>query len=346
MLRERLMSNPRFLEFLDYVRQELTRLQPDTSTREAALLAEKAELEAQCQGWLQSLGNPSLSPSVRSAVETQYEEGEKRTQEIATELAEMQFRSDQAIECVEPERVVDCLQQLDDILASENPSAANLMLSQHIEGIYCNQEGRVVVRTCKLGALAGAIDLVSQDKPEQDSTGGAETESVFSAQPRRRGRLDIGAAIEDDDTAASLNQFAVDPRRFAGLGDEWFSEDVFHLPEKSCWAEEHSREVAEFRLSTHCSIQRTADHFGKTPPTIRKALRYAKLAHDIDATGKGVTHPIRRNWARDNAEAVAEFFQQPGATMKAAAAHFKKSEPTIRKARDLANEQEDQVAPT
>lgn len=101
-------------------------------------------------------------------------------------------------------------------------------------------------------------------------------------------------------------------------------------------AKANAQEVADFRHQTHSPMAATARHFGKTIPTIRKALRYAKKNHGIDAFGKSVSLPTRPNWSRSSAAAVDEFFQQGGVTMKMAVAHFGKSEPTIRKALEFA----------
>lgn len=338
MNREHLMQNPRFIEFLHFVQQEFDRLLPETPHRETALMAEKDGLEAQRRGWLQSLGNPSLPSAMRTALESPFEEAEARIKAIDAELSETAAHGQQKSEALDPELVADRLEQLDEILASENASAANVMLSQHVDGIFCDQDGEVLIRTCKLGALAGGLDLLPRDNAHMSAIGFIEGDqrSAYLATPRRRARLNIGAAIEDDDVADSINDFAADPQRFAGLGPEWFTEDVFQLPRRLSWAEANAEEVAEFRHQTHSSMATTAGHFGKTIPTIREALRYAKENLGIDAFGKSISRPTLPNWSRSSAAAVDVFFKQGGVTMKMAVAHFGKSEPTIRKALDFA----------
>jgi hypothetical protein len=40
-------------------------------------------------------------------------------------------------------------------LARNNPTLGNLELSMHIDRIDCYDDGKVVLRTCKLGAVRG-----------------------------------------------------------------------------------------------------------------------------------------------------------------------------------------------
>ncbi len=70
---------------------------------------------------------------------------------------------------VDAQQVVDRLNRLAEVLAAQNPSHTNLELSLHIDAIRCYQDGRVVVRTCKLGGLAGSTDLLArpQEVPPQ-----------------------------------------------------------------------------------------------------------------------------------------------------------------------------------
>jgi hypothetical protein len=62
--------------------------------------------------------------------------------------------------------------------------------------------------------------------------------------------------------------------RFAGLGPEWFWEDTFQLPRKTCWAREQAAEVARLRAGG-LTLEELAVHFGKSVPTIRAALKRA-----------------------------------------------------------------------
>lgn len=335
MTPEALLSNQTFLEFVRRVEEELERLRPNQAHRQQALHSEQVELEQRRAGWIQSLGNPNLSPAIRGELEKQFETAESRLQQIESQLGQLAATLEGERQAVDPSVVADRLNQLDDVLGTANASATNLILAQHIDGIYCDRDGRVVVRTCRLGCLAGAMDLMPRDSANEQVESSPDS-SV--AKPRRRTRRNTGNAIDDDEVAAAANDFAVDPERFGGLGPEWFHEDVFEVPRRLSWAEENAQKVAEYRLSTNATMEATARHFGKTPPTIRKALTFARDLHDVNALGKVISHPGRSTWPKSNANAVAQFFEDPSVTMKAAVSHFGKSEPTIRKARKLAEQ--------
>ena len=111
-------------------------------------------------------GNPALDPSVRAVLEAEMAAGSARRAGVARTLA----AADAADRCrdriLDPAAVVDRLNRLADVLVARDPTRSNIELAQHIEGIYCFDDGRVVVRTCKLGALAGATDLVADGVAE------------------------------------------------------------------------------------------------------------------------------------------------------------------------------------
>ncbi|WP_254508961.1 hypothetical protein [Anatilimnocola floriformis] len=314
------------------VRRELeshVALQPDPS---AALKAEQHDLEDQCSGWKQSLGNRDLSAIVRHSIEGELERAMTRIQQIEAEQAARLAGTQQRQQVLDPQEISERLQRLATMLNEGNASAMNLMLSHHIDTIWCDDTGHVVIRTCKLGALAGDLTLFITDSSCPPGSASGAAAAKFCAKPRRRARLDIKGAIDDDEAEIEANEFAVNTDRFAGLGPEWFAEDHFDVPETLSWAEANAQAVAEFRLKNHASMEVTAKHFGKTVPTIRAALKYAKEKFGIDAYGKSVSRPNLPNWSRTNAQAVAEFMSRPDVTMKMAVAHFERTEPTIRKA--------------
>ncbi len=329
-------TSTRLLEFVEIVRRELElhqALQPDPT---AALQAEQHDLEARCGGWTQSLGNRDLSAIVRHTIEGELERAMTRIQQIEAEQMARLAGTQQRQQVLDPQEISERLQRLATMLNEGNASAMNLMLSHHIDSIWCDDSGHVVIRTCKLGALAGDLTLFITDSSRLQGSASDAVPAKFCAKPRRRARLDIKGAIEDDEAEIEANEFAVDTDRFAGLGPEWFAEDHFDVPETLSWAQANAQAVAEFRLSTHSSMEVTAKHFNKTTPTIRAALNYAKEKYGIDAFGKSISRPTLPNWSRANAQAVVEFMSQPDVTMKMAVAHFERTEPTIRKALEFA----------
>lgn len=329
-------ASTRLLEFVEMVRRELeshVALQPDPS---AALQAEQHDLEDQCSGWKQSLGNRDLPAIVRHSIEGELERAMTRIQQIQAEQAARLAGTQQRQQVLNPQEISERLQRLATMLNEGNASAMNLMLSHHIDTIWCDDTGHVVIRTCKLGALAGDLTLFITDSSRPQGAASDAVPAKFCAKPRRRARLDIKGAIDDDEEEIEANEFAVDTDRFASLGPKWFAEDHFDVPETLSWAEANAQAVAEFRLCTHSSMEVTAKHFGKTTPTIRAALRYAKEKFGIDAFGKAISRLNLPNWSRANAQAVAEFMGRPDVTMKMAVAHFERTEPTIRKALEFA----------
>ncbi|WP_145087327.1 hypothetical protein [Anatilimnocola aggregata] len=122
------------------------------------------------------------------------------------------------------------------------------MLSHHIDTIWCDDTGHVVIRTCKLGALAGDLTLFITDSSRPQGSASDAVPAKFCAKPRRRARLDINGAIDDDEAEIEANEFAVDTDRFAGLGPEWFAEDHFDVPETLSWAKTNCRRWRSFGL--------------------------------------------------------------------------------------------------
>ena len=154
-------------------------------------------------------------------------------------------------------------------MALNNPTLGNLKTSLHIDRINCFEGGAVVMRTCKLGALTGAVEMLANDTTQQVAPADAGGDGVDRATPRRRVRLRVDGGA---DVRAAANT-AADPNRFAGLDKQWFWEDTFSIPEKTCWAKEHAAEVAEARAEG-MTMERLAECF-RAVPTIRAALRYA-----------------------------------------------------------------------
>lgn len=323
-----------FRELVAQVETELSSLQSQPDRRQA-LEREHVEIERKCRGWLQSLGDPELDSRLRSSIQEQYRQALERQQGIESELTQLNAAAENHRSLVDADRVAAELNRLETILNGGNASAGNLLLSQHIEGIYCDQDGRVVIRTCKLGALAGAIDLLSSATMDASRVARSDAEGAYVATPRTRARLDVGLTIENEDEIRAANQFAVDPFRFAGLGAEWFTGDVFQVPTKKCWAERHAREVAEFRLTEGATMEATAEEFNVSVPTIRKSLKFA-LELGLDAFGKKVSVRTRRIWARDEALRVDAYVRQQRCTIQEAAAHFGKCPTTIGKALEYA----------
>ncbi|HBN78765.1 MAG TPA: hypothetical protein DD473_23730 [Planctomycetaceae bacterium] len=336
MTKDELLANSDFQNFVNRVRKHLQDLQPNVMDVRSDLEREYSELEDRSRGWKQSLGDPSLSEVLRRELQADWVRDRDRMDEIQQKLHSLTSHSQIVDELVNPELVAERFLQLSETLSGENASAMNVLLAQHIDGIYCDQDGNIHLRTSKLGVITDALELLPRGEHAY-STDRSHDITEQRAEPRRRTRRNLSDTFEDDDLAISLNDFAVDPTRFQGLGEEWFNVTEFRIPSEPTWRETHAQQIAEWRLENAATMEETADHFGKTVPTIRAALREAKNKHGIDAMGKDVSVLKRKWWSQEHASEVAEYLRQPGATIKKAAAHFGKSEPTISKANGIAS---------
>ena len=341
--RKQLVQNPEFRQFLSLVEQKLADLTPLTADLKANLIDEKAALERSRRGWRISLGDPDLDDCTRQVLQGDLGVAQRRINEIEGLVQQLDSTDECRQHLADPEAVAERLAHLDEVLMGDAASVANLELAQHIEAIRCYPDGRVILRTCQLGALADPADYCSV--LEMCGAGDSSDTDESPRRRRRRTRRRVIADIDDEEQMDAANDFAVDPQRFAGLGPEWFTLDTFQVPRRLSWAEEHALEVAQFRLEMGATMAKTANQFGRTIPTIRAALRYAQDIHGVDALGKSVSASTRAFWPRDKAADVAEFLRQPGATMKDAQEHFGKSQPWISRAKKIAMENGLEVTP-
>ncbi len=241
-----------------------------------ALESEKTSLEQNVKGWSQTLANPDLKPAVRAHIESQFNIALERIAEIelARNLKIAELRQRQSL--VDPAAIADRLNNLADVLAGNNPSWGSVELAHHIDRIDCYDNGKVVVRTCKLGALDGAVDIFMDLEAVADQTlARSPDQQPGRIDPRRltRRRIETGEAPKAELRARAI--WASDPHRFARLDEHWFVEHVYEVPKRLSWAAQHSVEVAALRKKNYTE-EMLAAHFGKTLPTIRASLRIAK----------------------------------------------------------------------
>ena len=313
-----------FAPLVEQVQLTLTRMadnQPDQST---AFEQELEKLRAKQPGWALSLANRDLNPAVRAAIEAEWEKGLARQHEIESLLAEREHRQQHVEEILDPTQVLDRLQRLPEVLALNNPTLGNLELSQHIDRIDCFQGGKVVMRTCKLGALTGAVEMLVEENTQPAAPAEANGDGTQLATPRRRNRLRVDGGV---DAKAAANT-AADPNRFAGLDADWFWEDAFQIPERTWPFQEMAIKVATKRLTgqTHEDL---AASFCVTVPTIRKALRYAAK---VDERFRDLPKKMPRSrWLEDHAFEVAAK-KAEGLDTNELVAYFGKSDTTIRAA--------------
>ena len=305
----------------------ITRSQPDERKLKRA---RAVEIATQQSGRMKSLLDPELNPELRQELQVDYTAAKQELKAIEEDIRSSEAQLREVNQVVDPVQIATTLNSLADVMASQNISAANLILAKHIDVIECAKDGLVSVHTCKLGALSDCIGLIQQNPAEvtrlPNDRGG-----VYPATARKRTRRQVEGDVAEDRTIDALNHTVLSPVRFAGLGPEWFWIDTFNVPENRCWSEEHALEVAQFRIANRASQSAVASHFGVSAPTVRKALLIAKDL-GIDATDGAMKLDRKPDWAQANAVAVARFVDERRTTIRNAADHFQKSEPTISKA--------------
>lgn len=274
---EALKKAPWFEPLIREVQEASRRITERKQTDRPALEKQVKSLEDDIRGWSLSLAKPDLPAAVRGQIEIKLNQAILQTQELECRLDELEAVEVETQRIITPELVLTRLQQLAEVLAQGNPTRGNLELSLHIDKITCFQDGRVVVRTCRLGVLAGAVPLMTSD-----SQGVSEPcppmESERKARPRRRGRLRIDDVDRDSHALREALFTAADVDRFANLEPHWFWEEVFQLPKKIPWYKAHASEVAEKKKNTGWLPPQLAAHFGKSAPTIRLALKWAAVS--------------------------------------------------------------------
>jgi non-ribosomal peptide synthetase component F len=262
-----------FAPLCSEVEAELRRLEEGGQDRRPALQAEAADVRSMIEGWMQSMGNPDLPASVRQDIELRYGEAKARLCRIEADLAGQDGHAERRARLLDPRAALERLGRLADVLVSGNVTLGNLELGRHIDRIDAFADGSVVMRTTKLGVFEGAAPLLARpDVPASRST----TSRTTAVRERRRPRLRVNP--EDSGVADSFkdDQAALDPRRFAGLDAHWFWEDPLETPKPSFWSADNAAEVARVRRENPgWTVERLCRHFGKTPPTIRKALKIA-----------------------------------------------------------------------
>lgn len=327
---------PWFRELQTILQDELDRVHKEQWQQRPALEKEVEHLKAFRQRSVLSLGSRDWDPDSRKLIEDQISAATKRLGELEDVLADMTATADAGRVIADSRAIAERLTRLHEVLGCDNASRINVELARHIDTIRCDRDGKVVVRTCKLGALA-LEDHASEFFASPPSPEGV-TDLTTRGRPRKRGVR----RLETADADAELRQeahWAADVHRFASLGEDWFWHDEFMIPEATYWSKENALTVAKLKVEgDHMTNDRLAEHFGVTIPTIRKALRHAVEQDPSLAPLLGKI--ARTRWEDSHYREVFEFKTKKGMSVPQLSAHFGKSEPTIRKAVELAQKEE------
>ncbi len=262
-------------ELVAEIRAELPRLAERGQDRRPLLQRELADVEARIAGWTQSLANPSLPTAVRQRIETEFNEAIVRKQEVETELGGLDHEAKRVDQVLDVDLAVERLRHLDDVLARDNPTAVNVELVQHVEQILVHPDGRVEMRTHRLGIFEGLPELLALPTDSGDPPSAAERapQPNGAVKPRRalltRHTSDLAVL---DGSSRSPDRV---PLGLVTLPEKWVNVDVVRAPQRHSWAHLHAQEVGEKRTETAWSQRKLAEHFGVTSPTIRHALRIA-----------------------------------------------------------------------
>lgn len=340
-------------ELLDEVRNSLLQASEKFDEELPRFTDEKARLKADCEGWAITLAKGDLHAGLRSDLERRTNEAYVRIAEIDERLASRAKRVRRVDDLVSPSKVMERLDRLAELLASQEPTMANLELSLHIDRISCSQNGVATVRLCRLGVLTEAIGLLA----EGATTGLTANESPSPAPtdgrargPRRRAQLRTMDGVGDDaDDLEELARFVADTDRFADLGDVWFEEVEFRIPEKVSWARTNAEAVFCQRQQSKKPLGALAKEFGVSRPTITAAINHYEAENpgvkDEVSLPRGGKRPKQFDLAELGDQAWDKWANQGVSKLKLAEAHGC-SPPTIDKALRFVSERDGHPMPT
>jgi len=285
------------------VEQALRQLALRNHDNRPALEQELRELDGKIQGWRDSLAKPNLQAVVREGLESDWAAAHDRRQQVEQLLAQQVHRDLRAERIVKPADVLERLDRLAGLLTSNDPTRGNLELSLHIDRITCFPDGKVTLRTCKLGMLPDALELFVTEPATADS---ASAPANGDAMPRRRSRLRVDDTDDTTDLRA-LAEFATRTDRFVELGDEWFWIDEFRIPDgPTAWSAENAEAVFNRRQQSRLPYSKLAEEFSVTSPTIGAAIRHYLSLHP----GKTDEVQLRRGGRRRRKYDVAAFAEE------------------------------------
>jgi hypothetical protein len=272
---EDFLHHPVFQEIVELVQRELNRLVAQRPSRAAALQEEKRQIQLQFEGWTKSLGRPDLDDSIRLSLEQSWKAAKQRLAEVDQDLIDEEIVEQRKRVVLDPQEVADGLGQLESLLGTDNATLVNFELALHIDEIRCSPDGRIEMRTCKLGIVPDVVGLIREANGSlHPSTGSGDHQAASPRRGRRRTRLALNG--DDRKRRAELMEFALDPQRFTGLPPQFFWTDFFDVPKRITWPEEHAEEVYRRKQETGQPNVKLAAEFGVSLPTLRQALKLGR----------------------------------------------------------------------
>ncbi len=283
---------PDWLPALDQqIRDELTVMQAQTPSRKSDLESQKREKDDQCLGLEVSLRKKDLPLSLRERLEKSFAKLMSEIDELDGQIRNSQETTQSLESILDVRTVLENLQGLHDVLAHGDVTDGNAQLSLHIEGIYCDADRNVKMRTCKLGIFAGAIEMLSRrDDSASKVTADIATDHLpgdLNVQPsptarqyrvtsRRRPRLRIS---QSDSSDGAVERFPTTcHKRFRNLSPNWFWTDPVLIERRVPWAEANAWTVWQRHLQQPTlSGNKLAKAFPQASrPTVMHAMRIAR----------------------------------------------------------------------
>lgn len=317
-------------ELIAEARSELSQRLHEDQSCIPQLESEDREIDDQVIGWTKSLGKADLSPLVRVQIEQQMNAALNRKQAIAVELETLAGSRQHVEVLLDPTAAIERLKRLEEILAHGHASDINVELARHIESIQVSPDKTVVMRTHCLGVFEGVSQLLAgNSRPscrEAEPTPGYKFgEQGLGIRPRALARRRTTLSSESSLCTGGdgiLESYGI------SLPEKWVEESIFRVPEPACWARDNASLVA-FKRKEGLTEEKLAEHFGKSIPTIRKAL---KIARREDSSLVALPRKMARtSWAREYATQVAAE-RAAGQTVQQLAVKHCKSDTTIRAA--------------
>jgi hypothetical protein len=267
-----------FAEVAAAIKAEFERTHADSQGRRSVLQHELDELKGNLRGWAKTLASPDLPDVVRADIIRHYADASDRARQIEAEASADAAGTLELDAALDMGKAIEALRRFSDVMSRMNPAEVNIELAKHIESINCYEDGRVTMRTTKVGLFGGATTMLSRNaSSDPDAIDGQPGPKVPGRiTPRRRGKLRVPVGGDSPSTTMAQADARLDPARFEGLASPFFWEDDFVTPRHRSWAREHALEVARKLRETGWTQARLGQHFGRSQPTIRHALRLAE----------------------------------------------------------------------
>ncbi len=261
-------------ELVAAIRAELLRRAKQKQDDRPLLERDLEDLLEKISGWSQSLAKPDLSAAVRAHIEQEFNAALARQQKLEDELAGLAHDVERADKMLDVEGVVDRLRHLSELLGTTNPTALNVELARHVEQILVHPDGRVTMRTHRLGAFEGVTGLLAIPAGHTPDcslkSAGATGNGIVQPRKSLLARHDTNGSVTNSTGAAPRVDLT-----FTKLPDRWVDEHVVQIPRRHTFAHLRAHDVAKKKQETDWSNAKLAEHFGVSGPTIRHALQIA-----------------------------------------------------------------------